>query len=279
MDVELFITIMFVGAVAAGFLGSLTGLGGGVVVIPLLTLGLGVDMRYAVGAALVASIANSSGAAAAYIREGITNVRIGMFLEIATTLGAVVGAMIAMWLPTSVVAMIFGCVLIFSAVMSVRKHDEHTSVSHKKDRWGQILKLDGRYPVDNTIKSYQVRNVAGGFSLMGLAGVVSGLLGIGSGALKVLAMDIVMKVPFKVSTTTSNFMIGVTAVASAVVYLQRGYIDPVIAMPIVVGVLIGAFVGSKVLMKVRVRPLRILFSVVITILALEMIYNGYTGRL
>ena len=279
MDVELFITIMFVGAVAAGFLGSLTGLGGGVVVIPLLTLGLGVDMRYAVGAALVASIANSSGAAAAYIREGITNVRIGMFLEIATTLGAVVGAMIAMWLPTSVVAMIFGCVLIFSAVMSVRKHDEHTSVSHKKDRWGQILKLDGRYPVDNTIKSYQVRNVAGGFSLMGLAGVVSGLLGIGSGALKVLAMDIVMKVPFKVSTSTSNFMIGVTAVASAVVYLQRGYIDPVIAMPIVVGVLIGAFVGSKVLMKVRVRPLRILFSVVITILALEMIYNGYTGRL
>ncbi|MBR4401926.1 MAG: sulfite exporter TauE/SafE family protein [Flavobacteriales bacterium] len=279
MDVELFITIMFVGAVVAGFLGSLTGLGGGVVVIPLLTLGLGVDMRYAVGAALVASIANSSGAAAAYIREGITNVRIGMFLEIATTIGAVIGAMIAMWLPTSVVAMIFGCVLIFSAVMSVRKHDEHTSVSHKKDRWGQILKLDGKYPVDNSVKSYQVRNVAGGFSLMGLAGVVSGLLGIGSGALKVLAMDIVMKVPFKVSTTTSNFMIGVTAVASAVVYLQRGYIDPVIAMPIVVGVLIGAFVGSKVLMKVRVRPLRILFSVVITILAIEMIYNGYTGRL
>ncbi|MBQ1275602.1 MAG: sulfite exporter TauE/SafE family protein [Flavobacteriales bacterium] len=279
MDVELFITVMFIGAVVAGLLGSLTGLGGGVVVIPLLTLGLGVDMRYAVGAALVASIANSSGAAAAYIREGITNVRIGMFLEIATTIGAVIGAMIAMWLPTSVVAMIFGCVLIFSAVMSVRKHDEHTAVSHKKDRWGQALKLDGKYPSESGIKSYQVRNVAGGFSLMGLAGVVSGLLGIGSGALKVLAMDIVMKVPFKVSTTTSNFMIGVTAVASAVVYLQRGYIDPVIAMPIVVGVLIGAFIGSKVLMKVRVRPLRILFSVVITILAIEMIYNGYTGRL
>lgn len=279
MDVELFITVMFIGAVVAGLLGSLTGLGGGVVVIPLLTLGLGVDMRYAVGAALVASIANSSGAAAAYIREGITNVRIGMFLEIATTIGAVIGAMIAMWLPTSVVAMIFGCVLIFSAVMSVRKHDEHTAVSHKKDRWGQTLKLDGKYPSESGIKSYQVRNVAGGFSLMGLAGVVSGLLGIGSGALKVLAMDIVMKVPFKVSTTTSNFMIGVTAVASAVVYLQRGYIDPVIAMPIVVGVLIGAFIGSKVLMKVRVRPLRILFSVVITILAIEMIYNGYTGRL
>lgn len=279
MDVELFIAVMFIGAVVAGLLGSLTGLGGGVVVIPLLTLGLGVDMRYAVGAALVASIANSSGAAAAYIREGITNVRIGMFLEIATTIGAVIGAMIAMWLPTSVVAMIFGCVLIFSAVMSVRKHDEHTAVSHKKDRWGQALKLDGKYPSESGIKSYQVRNVAGGFSLMGLAGVVSGLLGIGSGALKVLAMDIVMKVPFKVSTTTSNFMIGVTAVASAVVYLQRGYIDPVIAMPIVVGVLIGAFIGSKVLMKVRVRPLRILFSVVITILAIEMIYNGYTGRL
>lgn len=279
MEVELFIAVMFIGAVAAGLLGSLTGLGGGVVVIPLLTLGLGVDMRYAVGAALVASIANSSGAAAAYIREGITNVRIGMFLEIATTIGAVCGAMIAMWLPTSIVAMIFGCVLIFSAVMSIRKHDIHISISHKKDRWGERLKLDGTYPLDGKMESYQVRNVAGGFSLMGLAGVVSGLLGIGSGALKVLAMDIVMKVPFKVSTTTSNFMIGVTAVASAVVYLQRGYIDPVIAMPIVVGVLIGAFVGSKLLVRVRVRPLRILFSIVITILAIEMIYNGYTGRL
>ena len=126
---------------------------------------------------------------------------------------------------------------------------------------------------------YKVRNVVGGYLMMTVAGITSGLLGIGSGALKVVAMDMAMKVPFKVSTTTSNFMIGVTAAASAVVYLQRGYIDPVIAMPIVVGVLIGAFVGSKVLMRAKVRSLRILFSVVITAVALEMIYNGISGKL
>ncbi|MDD4819724.1 MAG: sulfite exporter TauE/SafE family protein [Flavobacteriales bacterium] len=279
MDVSVFILVMFLGAVAAGLLGSLTGLGGGVVVIPLLTLGLGVDMRYAVGAALVASIANSSGAAAAYIREGITNIRIGMFLEIATTVGAVVGAVIAMYLPTSVVAVIFGVVLIFSAVMSIRKHDEQSDAKEKDSTWAEKLKLNGSYPVNGVEEHYKVRNVAGGFSLMSVAGVASGLLGIGSGALKVLAMDVVMKVPFKVSTTTSNFMIGVTAAASAVVYLQRGYIDPVIAMPIIVGVLIGAFAGSKILVRARVRPLRILFSVVISVLALEMIYNGLTGRI
>ena len=279
MSVEVFILIIFLGAVVAGLLGSLTGLGGGVVVIPLLTLGLGVDMRYAVGAALVASIANSSGAAAAYIREGITNIRIGMFLEIATTIGAVVGALIAIYLPTSVVAVIFGVVLIFSAGMSLRKHDEKEKEGQKDSLWAEKLKLNGSYPVNGQVEHYKVINIAGGFSLMGVAGVVSGLLGIGSGALKVLAMDVVMKVPFKVSTTTSNFMIGVTAAASAVVYFQRGYIDPVIALPIIVGVLIGAFTGSKILVKARVRPLRILFSVVISILAVEMIYNGLTGRL
>ncbi|HMM02583.1 MULTISPECIES: sulfite exporter TauE/SafE family protein [unclassified Dysgonomonas] len=280
LNLEVFSIILFFGACFAGFIGSLTGLGGGVVVIPLLTLGFGVDMRYAIGAALVTSIATSSGAAAAYIKEGITNVRIGMFLEIATTTGAVIGAIVAMYLDKVYIAVIFGCVLIFSAVRSISKKEENIDYAAPGDKLGEKLKLNGSYPTkDGRIEKYNVHNVMGGYSLMTLAGILSGLLGIGSGALKVLAMDTAMKIPFKVSTTTSNFMVGVTAAASAVIYLQRGYIDPGLAMPIVVGVLLGAFFGSKILPKTNVKKLRLLFSVVIFLLAVSMIYNGITGKL
>ncbi|MDR1516667.1 MAG: sulfite exporter TauE/SafE family protein [Dysgonamonadaceae bacterium] len=279
MNIELFVLILFAGAVLAGLLGSLTGLGGGAIIIPLLTMGLGVDMRFAVGTALVTSIATSSGAAAAYIREGITNTRIGMFLEIATTMGAVIGALIAVYMPTNIIALIFGCVLIFSAYMSVRKKDRNIDYSAPGDKWGVKMKLNGSYPTPTGIVQYNVHRVAGGYSLMTFAGVISGLLGIGSGALKVLAMDIAMKIPFKVSTTTSNFMIGVTAAASAVIYLQRGYIDPGLAMPIVPGVLLGAFLGSKILPRANVQKLRLLFSLVIAFLALQMIYNGLTDKI
>ncbi|MFV0470171.1 MAG: sulfite exporter TauE/SafE family protein [Dysgonomonas sp.] len=279
MGIELFTFILFLGAIVAGFLGSLTGLGGGVVVIPLLTLGFGVDMRYAIGTALVTSIASSSGAAAAYIKEGITNVRIGMFLEIATTTGAVIGAVVAMYLDKMYIAIIFSCVLIFSAIRSISKKDEAIDYSAPGDKLGEKLKLNGSFPTKDGVVSYNVHRVAGGYSLMTLAGILSGLLGIGSGALKVLAMDTMMKIPFKVSTTTSNFMVGVTAAASAVVYLQRGYIDPGLALPIVVGVLLGAFIGSKILPKANVKRLRLLFSVVIFFLAISMMYNGITGKL
>ncbi len=279
LSLEMFSLILLLGAAVAGLIGSLTGLGGGVVVIPLLTLGFGVDMRYAIGAALVTSIATSSGAAAAYIKEGITNVRIGMFLEIATTTGAVIGAVVAMYLDKMWIAIIFGVVLIFSAVRSVYKSEVGTDFESKGDKWGEKLKLNGSFPTKDGVQKYNVHNVWGGYSLMTLAGVLSGLLGIGSGALKVLAMDTTMKIPFKVSTTTSNFMVGVTAAASAVIYLQRGYIDPGLALPIVVGVLLGAFVGSKILPKINVKKLRILFSVVIFFLAVFMMYNGITGKL
>lgn len=280
MSLELFTIILFGGAILAGFLGSLTGLGGGVVVIPLLTLGFGVDMRYAIGAALVTSIASSSGAAAAYIKEGITNVRIGMFLEIATTTGAVAGALVAMYLDKMIIAIIFAIVLIFSAIRSLSKKADNIDHSAPGDKLGVKLKLNGSYPTpDGKITIYNVHNVIGGYLLMTLAGILSGLLGIGSGALKVLAMDTAMKIPFKVSTTTSNFMVGVTAAASAVIYLQRGYIDPGLALPIVTGVLLGAFFGSKILPKANVKKLRLLFSVVILLLALSMMYNGITGKL
>ncbi len=280
LSIEMFSIFLLLGACVAGLIGSLTGLGGGVVVIPLLTLGFGVDMRYAIGAALVTSIATSSGAAAAYIKEGITNVRIGMFLEIATTTGAVIGAIVAMYLDKVYIAIIFGCVLIFSAIRSITKKEDNVDYAAPGDKLGEKLKLNGSYPTkDGKEEKYNVHNVVGGYSLMTLAGILSGLLGIGSGALKVLAMDTAMKIPFKVSTTTSNFMVGVTAAASAVIYLQRGYIDPGLAMPIVVGVLIGAFFGSKILPKTNVKKLRILFSVVIFFLAISMIYNGLTGKL
>jgi uncharacterized membrane protein YfcA len=215
MTLELFTLCLFLGAIAAGLTGSLTGLGGGVVIIPLLTLGFGVDMRYAIGTAFVTSIATSSGAAAAYIKEGITNVRIGMFLEIATTIGAAIGATVAMYLDKAVIAVIFSCILVFSAIRNIRRIEQASAETSSK--LAEKLKLNTSYPTKQGVVHYNVNHVAGGFSLMGLAGVLSGLLGIGSGALKVLAMDTIMKIPFKVSTTTSNFMVGVTAAAGAVV--------------------------------------------------------------
>lgn len=273
MSILIFTLILLAGAYLAGLLGSLTGLGGGVVVIPLLTLVFHVDIRYAIGAALLASIATSSGAASAYVKEGITNIRLGMFLEIATTIGAVIGAVIAVYTPTNTIAILFGVILIFSAAMTLRK--KNTEALTEGSRLAAVLKLNNSYPVNGIRVEYKLTNVLGGFSMMTVAGVVSGLLGIGSGALKVLAMDTTMKIPFKVSTTTSNFMIGVTAAASAVVYLQRGYMDPGIAFPVILGVLAGAFTGSKLLTRINPKVLRIIFCIAITFVAIEMIYNGY----
>lgn len=273
-----FTSVVFVGSLVAGFLGSLTGLGGGVVIVPLLTLAFGVDIRYAIGASLVSVIATSSGAAAAYVREGFSNIRVGMFLEIATTLGAIGGAFLAVRLPTSIIAIIFGVVLLYSAYISLRTHqDSHLSeASGPLAKW---LKMDGTYPTSEGLQSYHVQNVPLGFGLMYVAGVLSGLLGIGSGAVKVLAMDQAMRLPFKVSTTTSNFMIGVTAAASAGIYLNRGYVDPGLAMPVMLGVLLGSLAGARLLAGANVRVLRFVFAVVIAAVAVEMIINGATRRL
>lgn len=276
MSILTFTLILLIGAYFAGLLGSLTGLGGGVVIIPLLTLGFHVDIRYAIGAALLASIATSSGAATAYVKEGITNIRLGMFLEIATTIGAVIGALIAVYTPANTIAMLFGVILIFSAAMTLRKKNQEAS--HEGSRLAGLLKLNNSYPTKDGEVSYKVKHVGAGFSIMTLAGIISGLLGIGSGALKVLAMDATMRIPFKVSTTTSNFMIGVTAAASAVVYLQRGYMGPGLAFPVILGVLGGAFTGSKLLTKMDPKVLRIIFSIAITFVAIEMIYNGYNHK-
>src|SRR6202034_787024 len=201
MTVLIFTLALFGTSIIAGLLGALTGLGGGVVVVPVLALLFHVDIRYAIGASLVSVIATSSGAAAAYVREGFSNIRIGMFLEIATTLGALVGAFLTAMVSTKAIGIVFGIVLLYSAIASFRGHHEDAAPQH--------------------------------------TGGLSGLLGIGSGAVKVLAMDQAMRLPFKVSTTTSNFMIGVTAAASAGIYISRRYILPSLAMPVMLGVLGG----------------------------------------
>jgi uncharacterized membrane protein YfcA len=272
-----FTLLVAVGSFLAGLIGALTGLGGGVVIVPLLTLAFGVDFRYAVGASLVSVIATSSGAAAAYVREGFTNIRVGMFLEVATTIGALLGAYLAALISTSALAIVFGLVLLYSAWSASRPRPQH--LASTPDPIAQRLRLDGSYPTRQGERYYHVQRVPLGFGLMLGAGALSGLLGIGSGAFKVLAMDQAMCLPFKVSTTTSNFMIGVTAAASAGVYLARGYIDPGIAMPVMLGVLAGATLGARVLKRTTPRALRLLFAVVIAALAVEMIYNGATSRL
>jgi len=278
MTVLAFTFVVLALSAVAGFLGALTGLGGGVVVVPALALALGVDIKYAIGASLVSVIATSSGAAAAYVKEGYSNIRIGMFLEIATTLGAILGAFLTAYISTHAIAIIFGLVLLQAAYQSFSGAESGSGPRIESDPLSKRLKLGGTYPLDGRRREYGVRHVPGGFGLMFGAGTISGLLGIGSGAVKVIAMDRVMKIPFKVSTTTSNFMIGVTAAASAGVYLSRGYIDPRVAMPVMLGVLGGAFLGTKVLVRARVKTLRLTFGCVILLLAIEMILNGITGK-
>lgn len=278
MTLNEFMPVVFAASLAAGFVGALTGLGGGVIVTPVLTLLLGVDIRYAIGASLISVIATSSGAAAAYVRDGYSNIRLGMFLEIATTTGALFGAFLGGIIPTQDLGTIFGLVLLQAAWQTSRDHKD-SNVTLPPDPLAQKLQLKGAYTTPEGLKSYDVHRVKTGFGLMFGAGTISGLLGLGSGSLKVVAMDQAMRIPFKVSTATSNFMIGVTAAASAGVYLSRGYIDPSIALPVMLGVLCGSMVGAKFLVRLRVKTLRRIFAVVVAGVAFQMIFNGLKGRL
>jgi len=273
-----FTILVGVGSMVAGFLGALTGLGGGVVIVPLLVLALHVNIHYAMGASLVSVIATSSGAAAAYLKEGFSNIRVAMFLEMATTWGAIFGAFMVAKVSTPAIGVIFGAVLLLSAYLSSRprKRGGEALVTGPVAR---LLRMDGSFPEGAGMRHYHVRRVPLGFSMMFVAGTLSGLLGIGSGAFKVLAMDQAMGIPFKVSTTTSNFMIGVTAAASAGVYLRHGYIEPGLAMPVMLGVLMGSFAGTRVLVSAQTNRLRLIFALVIVALGAEMIYNALTGKL
>lgn len=278
MSISLLALFLALGSFGAGLLGALTGLGGGLVVVPMMTLLFHVDLRYAIGASLVSVIATSSGAAAAYVREGFTNVRVGIFLEVATTVGALSGAALAGFIPTSALAVLFGLVLLYTAYRSLRAPEEHPT-DLPSDPLALRLRLNSTYPTAAGIRAYSVQGVKKGFALMFVAGVLSALLGIGSGIVKVLAMDHTMKLPFKVSTTTSNFMIGVTAAASAGVYLHRGYIEPALAFPVMLGVLAGALLGARILAGAKTLWLRRIFTTVVVVLALEMLYKGLRGGL
>ncbi|HZO08626.1 MAG TPA: sulfite exporter TauE/SafE family protein [Myxococcota bacterium] len=276
MNVLEFSAVVWLGSLAAGFLGALSGLGGGVVVIPMLTLLLGVEIRYAAGAALISVIATSSGAASAYVREGYSNLRVGMLLEVATSIGAVAGATLAAHVAGASIEVIFGGVLIASAALSLRRHAESTG-REPPDPLAARLRLDGAYPTPSGPQAYHVHRVPLGFALMFVAGALSGLLGIGSGAVKVLALDTAMRLPFKVSTTTSNFMIGVTAAASTGVYLRNGFVDPGLAMPVVLGVLLGSLAGARALPRLESRALRQVFAALIVALGAQMLWSGATG--
>ena len=279
LTIREFTALVWIGAALAGFLGALTGLGGGVVVVPLLTLAFGADLHYAMGASLVSVIATSSGAAVAYVKEGYSNIRVAMFLEIATTFGALFGAFLVARVSTRAIGVVFGVVLLISAYLAGRPRKPAPATGSATELIESRLRLDSSFPTPEGHRAYHVQRVPLGFGLMFVAGTVSGLLGIGSGAFKVLAMDRAMRIPFKVSTTTSNFMIGVTAAASAGVYLSRGYIDPGLAMPVMLGVLPGSLLGTRVLVKAETGRLRHVFGLVVAALAFEMIFNALTGKL
>jgi len=274
-----FTLLAFLISAAAGVLGSLLGLGGGIIVIPVLTLLFKIDIRYAIGASIVSVIATSSGAAAAYVRERMTNLRVAMVLEVATVSGALSGAFLAGQIKGRWLYIIFGLVMGYSAIMMFRKRNQIVTEEFVAAPWADWLKLHSSY-YDEALKreiNYRVARTRVGLALMYMAGVVSGLLGIGSGALKVPAMDLAMRLPIKVSTATSNFMIGVTAAASAGVYFMRGDIDPFIAAPVAAGVVMGATLGSRLLGVLQSRAIRITFVAVLLWVSLQMLIRGMQG--
>lgn len=281
MHLEVSLLLM---SVFAGVLGSILGLGGGIVVIPTLTLVYGVNIRYAIGASIVSVIATSSGAAASYVRDHLTNVRLAIFLEIGTTLGAITGAAIAAYVNSQFLFVLFALLLLQSAYLmwkrgkQTRKSESTEAQAH---RWANYMKFNSSYP-DALLKKevpYLVQSVPVGFLYMLAAGLLSGLLGIGSGILKVLAMDSAMKLPIKVSSATSNFMIGVTAAASAGAYYMRGDIIPSLAAPVALGVLIGSLIGAKLMTRLPAALIRKVFIVVLILVAVQMGLRGFGIRI
>lgn len=274
-----FTAITFVISILAGFLGSLLGLGGGLIVIPALTLLFKIDIHYAVGASIVSVIATSSGAAVAYVRERLSNLRVAMLLELATTTGALSGAYLAGKIGGRWLYVIFGLVMAYSLLMMLRRRQESHAVLAHPTPWADYFRLHGSYHDSSLGREvhYRVAGTGLGLAFMYVAGIMSGLLGIGSGALKVPAMDLAMRLPIKVSTATSNFMIGVTAAASAGVYFARGDINPFVAAPVAAGVLIGAVLGSRLMGRLKNRTIRLVFVTVLLWVSVQMLFKGVWG--
>ncbi|MBV7273855.1 sulfite exporter TauE/SafE family protein [Clostridium sp. PL3] len=267
-------------SIIAGIAGSILGLGGGTVITPALTLLFGVDIKHAIGASIISVIATSSGAAVAYIRDKITNIRVGMFLEIATTTGAITGAFLGGLINPNFLYVLFGMLLLYSAYGMAKKSKQELPQNVQAHPLAKKFKLNGDY-YDKALEKnvvYNVADVPSGFGVMYGAGVISGLLGIGSGSFKVMAMDLCMKLPLKVSSATSNFMMGVTAAASAGVYLCKGDIDPKIAAPVALGVLAGATIGAKIMQHLKSKTIRKIFIPFLIYVSIEMIFKGMGGH-
>jgi len=273
-----FFLLLFIVGYVAGVLGALTGLGGGIVLTPVLVLLLDVNIYYAMGVSIIAVITTSSGTAIAYLRDGYTSLRIGMFLETAAVVGAIIGACIIALINTHTLSIIFGLVLLLSAYLSWHRveEDEYDQPSHP---WALAMQLEGDYPVFGRMQHYAVQGVPLAWGLMLIAGILSSLLGIGAGVLKVLAMDHIMRLPYKVATATSNFIIGITATVSVGIYFSRGFVNAELTAPAVMGVLFGSITGAAVLRYTHVKTLRGVFSIVVFLLALEMIYKGLIGAI
>ena len=268
--------LVFLISICAGFIGAMSGMGGGIILIPALTL-LGLDIKHSIAISIVSVIATSSGSASAYVRDKITNLKIGMFLEMFTIVGAIVGAAITLTAGQRYLYLLFGFVLLASwaALLFQRRIKEKPEAV--QDRFSQWLELSGSYydqATHETISYKAVRSYFGALLMFG-AGLVAGLLGIGAGALKVLIHDLVMGLPPKVSTTTSNLIIGVTALAGASVYLAAGLVDPGLIAPVILGVVTGAFLGTRVLVRVTNQVVRNIFLVVLIVLGLEMLLRGF----
>lgn len=267
-------------SVIAGVVGSVLGLGGGTVITPALTLLFGVDIKHAIGASIISVIATSSGSAVAYIKDKITNIRVGMFLEIATTTGAITGAFLGGLINPNYLYVLFGILLLYSAFAMLKKGKDELPQNVPVHPLAKKFKLNGEY-YDKALQknvAYNVDGVPAGFSVMYGAGVISGLLGIGSGSFKVMAMDLCMKLPLKVSSATSNFMMGVTAAASAGVYFLKGDIDPKIAAPVALGVLAGATIGTRIMQQLKSKTIRKIFIPFLAYVAIQMIYKGIGGH-
>lgn len=275
--VSIIIAIFSVSTVA-GLVGAILGLGGGIILVPVLTLLFGYDIRTAVAASAVSVIATSTGAAIAYLKEHLTNTRIAMFLEIGTTTGALAGALLAGLLNPRYLFLLFGLLMAYSAYSMFRGRKLELPVGVQSDGLSQKLRLEGAYydQVLGQTVHYGATRTLPGLALMYASGAIAGLLGIGAGAFKVLAMDQVMRLPIKVSTATSNFMIGVTAAASAVIYLVRGDVQPTVAGPVALGVLGGALIGTRLMVRLKGSTIRKLFIPVLVVLAVQMAWKGVT---
>ena len=263
----------------AGIMGSILGIGGGMIVTPIVTLAMGLDIKYAIGASIIAVIATSSGSTIAFLKDDVLNLRVAMFLEIATTIGAIIGALLTGAFEPMILYILFGSLLVFSSWNMYRKMRSGQEVLQQvhADKWAEKFNLNSSYYDKNTKQQvdYQVENVPGGFLIMLGAGLASGMLGIGSGAFKVMAMDGAMKMPLKPSSATSNLMMGVTAAASATVYFFNGSIRPDLAVPLVLGILGGSTIGTRIMQILPSKIIRLIFIPILLYLGLQMILKGF----